>query len=361
MSDKLVSPSGLYELDIQDDGNIVEYRKDGSVVRSFGVDPHPLPLPPTPPEPEFVPLPRLTIRGQFFALETGDPFTAIQASDFNLLNRWQHGEDIEPVLMQREAAGFNLLRVWTKYDLASAKIGTFLDLDYAVIPGFLDVCARAGLYVEFTAYTSTPDPLHWDRLVAACAGCTNVLLELINEADQPANTMDLSPYAWPAYVPAAHGSNGAEAWPVTPHWSYATFHTNGASEEQRKVGHNAMEIWSGPTLTNETSRYPDVGMWGYSQDGKWIQHPLERQKQLAFDSAAGASLLCAGSCWHSVHGKTSELWDANEFAVAQAWAAGAKSVPLEANPGPYQHRTDLETPDLLRVYQRDTRIVKIRK
>jgi hypothetical protein len=51
-TDKIVSPSGKYELDIQDDGNLVIYRRDGSVVWARGVDPDPLP-----PEPEPEPLP----------------------------------------------------------------------------------------------------------------------------------------------------------------------------------------------------------------------------------------------------------------------------------------------------------------
>src|SRR2546426_8399982 len=125
----------------------------------------------------------------------------------------------------------------------------------------------------------------------------------------------------------------------------------GAVEEQRKIGHNAMEIWGGPTVTNETSRCPEVGMWRGADPA--------RTAALAFDSAAGAALLCAGSCFHSVHGKTSELWDGVEGSAAMAWANGAKSVDLECQDGPYMHRADLEEPrdsrgvgQYLRVYER---------
>ena len=34
----------------------------------------------------------------------------------------------------------------------------------------------------------------------------------------------------------------------------------------------------------------------------------------------GAALLVGGSCFHSVAGKNSTLWDAAAFAVAKAWA-----------------------------------------
>lgn len=296
-------------------------------------------------------LPRLIMRGQMFEQADGQPWTAIECSDFNLFARYQAGEQIDPILAQRQDLGFNLLRVWTLYDLPG--IGTLLEPDYSQIPAFLERCAAYGLYVEFTAYTSTERIDHWDRLVAAVQGCTNVLLELVNEGDLPVNAIDFSRYARPPGVLVSHGSGGSEAAPMLPAWDYQTFHTNGAFEEQRKIGHNAMEIWNGPTLTNETSRYPDVGMW--------VGASPERQWGLAYDAAAGAALLCAGSCFHSVAGKTSVLFDSATQAVARAWTSGARSVDLSAQHAPYVHRSDLESADLLRVYQRGPALVTIRK
>jgi hypothetical protein len=45
-------------------------------------------------------------------------------------------------------------------------------------------------------------------------------------------------------------------------------------------------------------------MWrrGKDTESMW----LDRVRRLAFDSAAGAALLSAGSAFHSVHGKSSE-------------------------------------------------------
>jgi hypothetical protein len=235
------------------------------------------------------------------------------------------------VLEDRQACGFNLLRVWTLFDVGG--IGTLRDCPYAQIPAFVAKCAEHGFYVEFTAYVQPElqDPEHWKSLIDAAS---------FSQA--------------PAPLLSSHGSNGAEAWGVTPYWSYVTFHTNGASEEQRKVGHNAMEIWSGPTLTNETSRFPDIGMWWWGDVAK-----------LAYDSAAGAALLCAGACFHSVSGKTSVLFTDDERAAAMHWVDGANSVQLApCQPGDYRHRGDLEGPQDLRVYQRggeDICIVRIRK
>jgi len=329
-------------------GSYAELRNDGSLVtvceqpivkEVVGADPDPLPVP------EWPELPRLVVNGQFFMAQDGTPFTAIQCSDFNLLNRWQHGENIEPVLKQRRDAGYNMLRVWTLYDLATANIGVFLDIDYDRVPAFLDLCEQYGFYVEFTAYTSTERPEHWDNLVIACQSRENVLLELVNEGTLAVNQIDMARYARPSGVLASHGSGGSEGIPPWTPWDYCTFHTNGSSEEQRKIGHNAMsdlaDVHHVPALTNETSRFPEVGMWRHGN-----------AVQLATDSAAGAALLCAGSCFHSVQGKTSVLWDAAHLEVATAWARGARSVPLTCQHAPYKHRVDLETPGVLRAYQR---------
>jgi endo-1,4-beta-mannosidase len=53
----------------------------------------------------------LAIAGQFFSV-AGEPWTAIESSEFSLYKRFLDGEDIRPVLEERQAIGFNLLRVW---------------------------------------------------------------------------------------------------------------------------------------------------------------------------------------------------------------------------------------------------------
>lgn len=307
----------------------------------------PLPLsdgtttPPQIPVVLFSPLPALVAEGTHFRGVDGSRFTAIEASDFNLLNRWQHGEDITPILQQRQSAGFNMLRVWTLYEPSTIGFD-FEDIDYSRVPAFVQLLARYGLYVEFTAYVEPQleNPAHLAQLVAAIQSDpkdTNVLIELMNEQDQ--HPIDLSPFTSPpAGLLVSHGSNGSQAIPVQPFWSYATYHTNGAFEWWRKTGHDAWEVSSGPVIANENTRAPDNF----------------NSTQEAYDAAAGAALMAAGSCFHSVDGIRSQLWDATELPLAQAWAKGAKSVPLTCQDGAYTHRTDLEDadPTALRVYQR---------
>ena len=274
-------------------------------------------------------------------------FTIIQCSDFNLLNRSEAGEDIQPVLEQRAMCGFNYLRVWTAYNIGG--IGRLVPRErpnlYAHIPEFLQQAANCGLYVELTAGTGpwagifdddSQKLAHGAAIKAACDGITNVSYEEINEADNPPNQpWPFMQSVQPGFL-ASHGSCVIDADPVVPVWTIAGFHPG---PDPRKVGHNAMEraekfgipIWSG-----ETVRYPDV----------------DNNPQHAYDAAAGAALLCAGSCFHSVNGKLGQLWAGTELECAKAWARGAQSVPLEFQAGAYRHRDDLESADVVRAYSR---------
>ncbi len=292
----------------------------------------------------------LGIAGQFFT-KGGQPWTAIECSEFSLYKRYLDGEDIAPVLEERQALGFNLLRVWL--------------LNTSVIPGGLEPkhypefydrlgpfalsLAVWGLCVEFTAFTQTQTLMpgvseqraHWENVQQALMGAPNVLLELVNEADQHDNRTDPALLQLrPQGMIASSGSNGADSPCPEPVWDYGLYHSNGLNEWQRKVGHNAMEDvadkYGIPAMSNENTRYPD-------QDSSAIH---------AEDAAEGAALLCAGACFHSEGGKQSRLFDATERRCAEAWVNGAKSVPLEFQRGQYRHRADLESPVCLRAYER---------
>jgi len=294
---------------------------------------------------------KLGISGQFFTLN-GAPWTAIESSEFSLYKRYLDGEDIRPVLQERAAIGFNLLRVWLlNTSVVPGGIGPSADYPefYQRLPDFAAYCGSYGFCVEFTAFTQTQTLMpnvddqrdHWYRTQDALAGVPNVLLELVNEADQHDNRTD--PHLLKERpvngIIASSGSNGADSPPPTPVWDYVLYHSNGLSEWQRKTGHNAMEwgdVYKCPAMANETTRYPD-------QDASEIH---------AEDAAEGAALLCAGACYHSTSGKFSRLFDDVEFEAAVAWVHGAESVPLEFQQGRYLHRSELEDAQYLRAYER---------
>jgi hypothetical protein len=298
-------------------------------------------------------LPRLVVDGRFFRQETGARWTAIQATDFNLFNRFLDGQDITPILRQRAAAGFNLLRVWTDFDVcADAKcpehqpIGRLIPAArpdyYKRLSDFLDLCARNGFYVELTAFTGRPDSddgkiAHWDRLVAAVASAPSVLLELINEHDVHHKPLPYDRLRRPPVpILASHGSGGAGGEPRLPIWNYVTYHPGFGADWLRKAieeGIQAADRFNVPVLLNETTRFPD--------HDKSLDH--------AFDVARACALALAGCAFHSVAGKNSRLWEGQELALAREWARGARSVSLDCQSGELRQRDDLHA---LRIFER---------
>jgi hypothetical protein len=292
----------------------------------------------------------LIVAGKFFTLQTGEPYTLIESSDFSLFKRFLDREHIEPILEQRAGLGFNLLRVWLlnksvvgsrnpQHDegIHPDQYGDF----YVRLTEFCGLCESHGLRLEVTAFTSTSDKPgdpglmpsemdqrnHWDRTQDAVRGLPNVLLELVNEADQY-NNAPTATLSRAGGILCSRGSNGSDAIPPGHNdpWDYELYHIIG-NEWQRKTGHNAME-WADqsgrPCWTGETQRYPDK----------------ETSTTRAYDAAAGSALLCAGVCFHSQGGKYSRLFDAVELAAAEATVAGALSVPLEFQRGAYQRHDD---------------------
>jgi hypothetical protein len=299
------------------------------------------------------PLPRLVVEGRWFRLDTGARWTGIEATDFNLLSRFIAGEDITPILRQRAAVGFNLLRVWTDFDACAdgkcpqhQAIGRLVPSEhsdyYARLREFLDACAQHGLYVELTAFTGRSDSnasrlAHWEHLIAAVAPSTNVLLELINEHNVHHKPLPYDRlHQPPAPILASHGSGGAGAEPKLPIWSYVTYHPGFGQDWMRKaVGEGVQlgEEYNVPVLLNETTRFPD--------SDTSLEH--------AYDVGRGCALMQAGCAFHSVSGKNSRLWEGHELALAREWTRGARSVPLACQRGASRQ---LEDPHFLRAFER---------
>lgn len=299
---------------------------------------------------------RLAVNGHVFTMN-GQPWTSIQTSELSLPKRYLAGEDVRPILAERAALGFNDTRQWLLNQSVVSGAGYPEGIHPNQYPDFYprlralwELCGAYGLAVEATAFTSC-DPMmpnrddqirHWNQAQAAARGLGHVRLELVNEYDwghgQNSPHRDLYDMQ-PAGVLASSGSATADAPPPMPVWDYVLYHSNSLSEWQRKVGHNAMEygdIYDCPGDSNENTRYPDN----------------DASEAHAYDAAMGAALLCAGACFHSQGGKFSRPFDAVERRCAEAWVAGARSVPLEFQQGRYIHRTELEGPDCIRAYER---------
>jgi hypothetical protein len=288
-------------------------------------------------EPVPVDLLPLHVDGQWFKTSDGQPWTQIGCTDFRLLERFIAGEDIGPVLSERQTLGFNQLRVF-------AMCGNMFRLfpqehpDYAAqLADFLHLVSVFGLRVELTVLVDAtvvmPQTAQQQQFFAdVCRivqGMPHVQIELVNEVDQEINVIDTNAFTQPHGLISSHGSFGvvdAAVQPVCvqPIWSYGTLHPSRPADWPRLGGHNTMEDvgnkYGRPGTDNESCR-PDQGRGPIATD--W------------FDAAGNISLLCAGGTFHSQAGKDSRTWDPVERDCAVAWVAGAKAVPLSYQRGSY--------------------------
>ena len=331
------------------------------------IPPNPNPIPPTQPG-----LGKgIKLAGdKFFRRQDGSRVTIIESSEFSLFKRYLDNDwpTYNPVVEQRRNLGFNTLRVWLLNDSVVAfrngvqqdgiHPNQYPDF-YSRLTDFVD--SLSDFIIELTVFTQTQTLMpneqaqqsHLNAVANAVDGRTNVLLELVNENDQHDNATSPNLTRPPGNIIISHGSNGADATGVEPHWDYQLYHTNGLSEWQRKTGHNAMEkadVYGPPCISNENTRFPD--------NDSSVNH--------AFDAMAGAALLCAGACYHSQGGKFSRVFDPTETTCAKAWVDGANSVPLEFQAGQYARHDEMNSDEVIRAYSRTlsdgrSHLVKIRK
>ena len=303
-------------------------------------------------------LPTLVPEGSHFRQVDGGRWTGIEASSFQAYQKFLTGQDLTACFSQLRDLGFNTIRVFGMCrNLFSLDPTAFPDF-YTKLPAFVRFAARYGLRTDFVVFPDCalvmPDPdqqhLHWGLVGHALFPvASSVLVSLQNEVDQPPNKIDYTKFNTLPGLLCSRGSWGAAGKDVVPHMDWTELHTNNAYQWPRKVGHNTWEL-GGVGMATENTR-PD-------RDGT-LHH--------FYDAAAGAALLCAGSCFHSIPGRTSDVLTGYDLECADAWVMGSELVPLNCQDGPYRHRADLEGPNAgatgERVYQRgnDPRcIVRIR-
>lgn len=308
--------------------------------------------PPLPPAP---PAPLRTSGPLFYQGERAWRWKGVSA--FALLDRFARGQDLQPVFTA--CAGFNLLRVFPYVPVADWGSAAWDQPPASVVIDFLQVCARAGFFVELTLLTDD-DPARIAparALVEALAAdrTPNLLLEAGNEprvhkAIDTAvlrDVLESSPFLY------ASGDGDDGRW----YGTYGTAHTGRDGEWPRRA-HDLLEYGNGdgPSQPHPPYRVP------------WVADEPIRPDQAPGDPAARAadfhayfaacSLLGAGATFHATSGKFGQPFQPDEATMAAAALAGLDAFPPDAPLGAYR-RID-ESGRTLRTYVVGNYMVRIR-
>ena len=338
MSDKVVSPSGAYEMNLQDDGNLVVYRRTpsgGEPIWASGADPHPLPPPVQPPvPPPSTSLPMLRARGTtFINQETGLLWKWRGVSAFRLFDDYLHGRDIAPYCRWAQERRLNLLRVFGMY---CGKLGRLVPSEvpdyFPRLNSFLGEVGTFGLCVEWVAFADmqtdplrTIDPLgHYADLADVLLGRPGVVQEICNEpfvnGMEPTsvyhNYSELA-QALGHYVP----QDG-----TLPCAQFVTIHSPRDDEWPRKPGKNCLELsrlgWDGhPPLRVPCVEDEPMGI-GPDEAGRRSMRVADHAQ-----CHAAASLFGCGSTIHGDFGLETRLPTSAEDAIVQAVVESWDAVP----------------------------------
>jgi hypothetical protein len=322
-----------------------------------------------------IPKPVVTSAGERGALhietESGRPvmvradgsiFPWVGCSDFALFARFARGEDIAPILDERIACGFNLLRVFGMFDgfgiggPQASGLGMFTPAStpgyYTKLRAFVDLTQSRGLRIEYVYFADADArsdgtgglmtgraerQAHIDAVRAALLGTWGVCHEIANEAFK--NFADAESYTLdPALGLRAYGTKLPDGdipavWPVL---DYLTVHDHERKEEWPRTvrGYGEIvDVLRVPVVADEPMGFAEVARPGSratsADDAAWF--------------AAGMAMFASGSTFHSDDGVASRLFRPVQRAAAQAWASSARWVPAEAQLAPYQRGGDCGT------------------
>lgn len=300
-------------------------------------------------------LPQLQCVDRYFRKEN-NRFFLNGATGFAAYQRYvfEGDQTIRPVLQQRQALGFNSVRVATAYDIPN--IGRLVPREihdyYPRLEGFISLCAEYGQYPYISCYFGANQAVlgnqqemvtHQVHLEEVLEKVGFGLLDLHNEFDHPLNSP--SHFIGPnprASVMWSQGSGQQDVDPPTPLGRFYARHP-GSSEFQRKVGKQNIDFALGnnifiPGVDDETVRMDATSAISWRQ---------------MFDAGAMGAFFCAGAFYHSAQAKMFQPWSGIELDRAGAWCQGVRSIPLDiAQEGQYFHREGQEGGDILRVYEK---------
>lgn len=304
-------------------------------------------------------LPPLSVVGRYFR-QNGNRMFLNGATGFNVPGRfvYEGADALRPMLAQRQAAGFNAIRLWSAYNIPL--IGRLIPRDvpnfYAdVIPAVSALCAEYGQYPYWTGLTGPysvtlggqAQIIEHDALMQmALYNVPYALYDRRNEYSKDVNQVSGLP---DLRLPPlrSQGSGQQDEDPPTPLGTFYARHPDASKGEwQRKVGKQNMDYAEAngvniPGVDDETIRCEPSG----DTDLNHYQ-----------DAGGCAVLFAAGAFLHSALAKLGIPWDGREWDAALAWCVGVQRIINQgldiAQEGKYYRRDDMLTPGLIRVYER---------
>jgi hypothetical protein len=295
-------------------------------------------------KPDVPPVSRVHVDGKVFRDESGALWQYRGVTAFLLLKRFAAGEDIGLYLDHRRLAGANVVRVLTNVSWGPLKPSDYTDDQ---LRAFLTTVHSHGLRVEVVAladaqsWSLDQQVQHTQRIVNAVT--TTGSLDLVEIANEPfKNSAPPSDVARRITVPDSVLTASGE-WASCDSLSplvldYVTFHPE-RKDEWPRTAKDAVELRDGfgcgdkpgyggahvPVVSDEPLGANEVNEPG-------------RRSNVADDFywfATTASLLGAGSTFHSEAGLTASEPGPLQAAAEQAFFAGMSSVPKEAQLGQY--------------------------
>ena len=270
------------------------------------------------------PLPRLTRIGNHrFITDDNNKVLLIGCSDFMLYWRFLQGEDIAPILTERQALGFNCVRVFgmahyipiNEFSLPAFRPQDYGKAYYDNLLLFEALCHSFRQYVYFSCFPDngfimpnlSEKQTHHDSVVSRWTD----LYELTNELDAHSfNYVNPADFTRPMHLLACAGSQG-EGLHIA-HWDFFDFHPRRNYPSHIKdcnLADNPNYLAGYEGLIGEPDRYG------------WQGNPNAMQ---AFESAGSARGTALGIVFHSRRGVRSELFDEQTRECAKAFIAGLK-------------------------------------
>lgn len=272
-------------------------------------------VPPPPP-----PLPRVTVEGREF-VANGQRHTIVGCTDLMLAWRYDlEGADaIRPVLAERQACGFNNLRVLWQKDIGNTGHSPWQMPTEKMAP-FLALAQDYGFYVQGVILADcqvvNPNQLdQWgrvDAVRAATAGIDNHIEQLGNEYSK--NGFDPRQFARPKDRLAANASN-TEGGPYAPFWDFMCFSGQRSPLNHAIREYGPIEFMYGDVVAGvEIPAVCDEGM----KPEKDSSDPRD------FERAGAQARSACGGRFHSDAGTAgnSRLFTDTERACAQAFVFG---------------------------------------